>query len=68
MRGFFRELKKRRVYRAAIAYGVAASALVQQLFLVLIGTHLLHDPISDPLRGDPLFEEILKAPATAAAR
>lgn len=52
MRGFFRELKKRRVYRAAIAYGIAASALVQlggtvltifgtpiwvqQLFLVLI--------------------------------
>ena len=52
MRGFFRELKKRRVYRAAIAYGIAASAFVQiggtvltifgtpiwlqQLFLVLI--------------------------------
>jgi serine/threonine-protein kinase len=52
MRGFFRELKQRRVYRVAIAYGVIASALVQlggtvlpvfhaaewvqQLFLVLI--------------------------------
>ena len=52
MRGFFRELKKRRVYRAAIAYGIAGSAAVQlggtvlpifgtplwlqQLFLVLI--------------------------------
>ncbi len=29
MRGFFRELKHRRVYRVAIAYGVAASGLVQ---------------------------------------
>ena len=29
MRGFFRELKKRRVYRAAITYGIAASAFVQ---------------------------------------
>lgn len=29
MRGFFRELKDRRVYRVALAYGVAASGLVQ---------------------------------------
>ena len=29
MRGFLRELKHRRVYRVALAYGVAASALVQ---------------------------------------
>ncbi len=29
MRGFFRELKHRRVYRVAIAYGVIASGLVQ---------------------------------------
>lgn len=29
MRGFFRELKHRRVYRVALAYGVAASGLVQ---------------------------------------
>src|SRR5450432_668700 len=52
MRGFFRELKHRRVYRVALAYGVGASALVQvggtilpifhaaewvqQLFVVLI--------------------------------
>ena len=52
MRGFFRELKQRRVYRVALAYGVVASGLVQiggtilpifhaaewvqQLFVVLI--------------------------------
>jgi hypothetical protein len=52
MRGFFSELKHRRVYRVALAYGVAASALcqiggtivpifhsaewLQQLFVVLI--------------------------------
>jgi len=52
MRGFFRELKHRRVYRVALAYGVVASGLVQiggtilpifhtpewaqQLFVVLI--------------------------------
>ena len=29
MRGFFRELKDRRVYRVALAYGVVASGLVQ---------------------------------------
>lgn len=29
MRGFFRELKQRRVYRVALAYGVVASGLVQ---------------------------------------
>lgn len=29
MRGFLRELKNRRVYRVALAYGVVASALVQ---------------------------------------
>jgi TolB-like protein len=29
MRGFLRELKQRRVYRVALAYGVAASGLVQ---------------------------------------
>lgn len=29
MRGFFRELKHRRVYRVALAYGVIASGLVQ---------------------------------------
>src|ERR1051325_10145561 len=29
MRGFFRELKHRRFYRVALAYGVAASGLVQ---------------------------------------
>ena len=29
MRGFFRELKHRRVYRVALAYGVVASGLVQ---------------------------------------
>src|ERR1051326_1802051 len=52
MRGFFRELQQRRVYRVALAYGVVASGLVQiggtilpifhaaewvqQLFVVLI--------------------------------
>ena len=35
MRGFFRELKERRVYRVALAYAVVASGLVQ-----LIGTVL----------------------------
>ena len=42
MRGFFRELKKRRVYRAAIAYGIAASALVQLggTVLTIFGTPL----------------------------
>src|SRR5689334_4907309 len=29
MQGFFAELKRRRVYRVALGYGVAASALVQ---------------------------------------
>jgi serine/threonine-protein kinase len=42
MRGFFRELKKRRVYRAAIAYGLAASAFVQigGTVLTIFGTPL----------------------------
>ena len=42
MRGFFRELKKRRVYRAAITYGIAASAFVQigGTVLAIFGTPL----------------------------
>jgi hypothetical protein len=47
MNSIFSELKRRRVYRVAIAYGIFASAMIQ-----VGGTW-------EPLRGDPRDDQLL---------
>ena len=46
---FFSELRRRNVYKVAIAYAVVAS---------LVPAYLRLDPLWDPLRSDPAFQKL----------
>jgi cell wall assembly regulator SMI1 len=69
-KNFFGELKRRNVYKVAVAYIVAGWALAQGLaqvlpvFSVATWTH----PCWNPLRGDPRFEQIIASLAPASLR
>ena len=63
---FFAELKRRNVYKVAVAYAVFAWLVIQVASIVLPTFHapellnLPSGPVFDELHGDPRFEALLQ--------
>ena len=60
-RNFFVELKRRNVYKVAVAYAIA---ILRRLLSVPAGgsvsiARLKIDPVWDPIRNDPGFQQLL---------